>query len=76
MTVRTFVKLPSLAGVKRTTTFVEPNPAILNAVLEIIENGPVVMVTLPLVNGRDPEFVAVKLACRLEPTATVPKLRL
>ena len=73
--VRTFVKLPSLAGVNRTIMFVAPNPAILKAALEMIENGPVVIVTLPLVNGSDPEFVAMKLAWRFEPTATVPKLR-
>ena len=69
------VNVPAVAGVKSTAIFVEPKPLMVKVAGETRENGPELRVTVPFVNAVEPEFVSVKLACALEPTATVPKLK-
>src|SRR6266700_3887937 len=74
----TLLKLAALVGAKRTTTFVEAKPARLKGVPERIvnpgERG--LIVARPLVRATPPWLVSTKLPWVLEPTATVPKLRL
>src|SRR5437867_2252836 len=72
----TLLKVAALVGAKRTTTLVEPKPAKVNGVPERIVKGPPLIVARPLLNDAPPWLVITKLAWALEPTATVPKLRL
>src|SRR6266699_3295077 len=72
----TLLKLPAPLGANLTTTFVEPKPARLNGVPERMAKGPPLIVTKPLVRDASPRLVSTKLARALEPTITVPKLRL
>src|SRR5260370_19583618 len=76
LTTTTLLKLAALPGAKRTTRLVEPNPVRLKGVPETILKGPPLMVARPLLKDAPPWLVITKLAWALEPTATVPKLRL
>src|SRR5438445_1838544 len=73
----TLLKLASLVGLKRTTTFVEPKPGKLNGLPERIVNsgGPGLSEAVPLLKVASPRLVTKKLAWTEEPTATVPKSR-
>src|SRR6266566_5619215 len=71
----TLLKLPAVAGAKRTGRLVEPNPARLNGVPDTRLKGPALIVATPLVRAAPPRLVTTKLAWALVPTATVPKLR-
>src|SRR5881396_723609 len=72
----TLLKVAALVGAKRTTTLVEPKPARLKGVPETMVKGPPLIVARPLLSAAPPWLVIAKLAWALEPTATVPKLRL
>src|SRR5436309_2887282 len=72
----TLLKVSALVGAKRTTTLVEPKPARLKGVPETMVKGPPLIVARPLLSAAPPWLVIAKLAWALEPTATVPKLRL
>src|SRR6266702_1542374 len=76
LTTTTLLKLAALPGAKRTTRLVEPKPARLKGVPETMLKGPPLMVARPLLSDAPPWLVSTKLAWALEPTATVPKLRL
>src|SRR6266567_8583654 len=76
LTTTTLLKLAALPGAKRTTRLVEPKPGRLKGVPERIVKGPPLMVARPLLKDAPPWLVITKLAWALEPTATVPKLRL
>ena len=52
--VTALLKLATLPGANWTTTFVEPKPGRLKGVPEIIENGPALMVAVPLLSGALP----------------------
>src|SRR6266700_3359457 len=69
LTTTTLLKVATLPGAKRTTRLVELKPARLKGVPERIVKGPPLIVAPPW-------LVITKLAWALEPTATVPKLRL
>src|ERR1051326_7652445 len=58
----TLLKNAALVGLKRTTTFVKPNPVRLNGVPDRIVNGPPVMEVVPPLKAAPPRFVTVKLA--------------
>src|SRR6266702_3089566 len=58
----TLVKLPAVAGAKRTTRLVEPNPDRLKGVPETILKGPALIVATPLVSAAPPRLVTTKLA--------------
>ena len=58
----TLLKLPALAGAKRTTRLVEPKPARLKGVPETILKGPALIVATPLVSAAPPRLVTTKLA--------------
>ena len=58
----TLLNAPSLEGVKRIAMLVDPKPPMVNVAGETNVKGPELMVTVPLVNAADPEFVSVKLA--------------
>src|SRR5207249_7208573 len=64
-----------LVGAKRTTRLVEPKPGRLKGVPERMLKC-AGLVAVPLVIDAPPRFVSTKLACALEPTATVPKSKL
>src|ERR1017187_10330493 len=68
-------KLPALAGVKLTTTFVEPKPAILNGLPEAIANGATSTAAVPL-RSAPPKLVTTKVAWTVVPVAIVPKEKL
>ena len=72
------LKLAALVGLKPMMTLVEPNPGRLNGVPEIIENTvePGTMLAVPPFKAAPPVLVATKIAWELEPTASVPKLKL
>src|SRR5229473_4063185 len=72
----TLLKVAALPGAKLTTRLVEPKPARLKGVPETIVKGPPLIVARPLLSDAPPWLVSTKLAWALEPTATVPKLRL
>src|SRR5437867_2699074 len=74
----TLLKLAALPGAKLTTTFVEAKPARLKGVPETMLNPgePGLIIAKPLVSATPPWLVSTKLAWALEPTSTVPKLRL
>src|SRR6266567_5534949 len=72
----TLLKVPVLPGAKLTTRLVELKPLRLKGVPEIIVKGPPLIVARPLLSAAPPWLVSTKLAWALEPTATVPKLRL
>src|SRR5437667_5250255 len=72
----TLLKVAALVGAKRTTTVVEAKPARLKGVPETMVKGPPLIVATPLLSDAPPWLVSTKLAWALEPTATVPKLRL
>src|SRR5712691_5155867 len=72
----TLLKVAALPGAKLTTRLVEPKPARLKGVPERIVKGPPLIVARPLLSAAPPWLVITKLACALEPTAIVPKLRL
>src|SRR6266699_451276 len=78
LTTTTLLKLAALSGAKLTTRLVEPNPERLKGVPETTvnpdESG--LIVARPLLRAAPPWLVITKLAWALEPTATVPKLRL
>src|SRR6266704_1939688 len=76
LTTTTLLKLAALPGAKRTTRLVEPKPARLKGVPETMLKGPPLMVARPLLSDAPPWLVITKLDWALEPTATVPKLRL
>src|SRR6266700_4436334 len=76
LTTTTLLKVPVLPGAKLTTRLVEPKPARLKGVPETIVKGPPLIVARPLLSVAPPWLVITKLAWALEPTATVPKLRL
>src|SRR5260370_26407839 len=76
LTTTTLLKLAALVGAKRTTRLVEPKPARLKGVPETMVKGPPLMLARPLVRAVAPWLVSAKLAWALEPTVTVPKLRL
>src|SRR5258707_6317643 len=69
----TLLKGLASVGAKLTIMFVEPDPARLKDAPERMVNGPTSMEALPAVKASWPALVATKLACALEPTATVPK---
>src|SRR6266699_1442518 len=71
----TLLKLPAVAGAKRTTRLVEPKPARLKGVPDRMLKEPALIVATPLVSAAPPRLVTIKLAWAFEPTATVPKLR-
>src|SRR6266851_2592970 len=70
------VMVPLELSVKLTVRLVEPKPARLKGVPETIVKGPPLIVATPLLSDAPPWLVSTKLAWALEPTATVPKLRL
>src|SRR5882724_3597146 len=70
------LKLEALLGLKRTRTLVEAKPGRLKDVPDGRLNGPPVTEAVPLLRGAAPRFVTMKLASALEPTITLPKLRL
>src|SRR2546421_4298 len=72
----TLLKVPVLPGAKLTTRLVELKPLRLKGVPERIVKGPPLIVARPLLSDAPPWLVIAKLAWALEPTATVPKLRL
>src|SRR6266404_3445292 len=72
----TLLKVPVLPGAKLTTRLVELKPLRLKGVPERIVKGPPLIVATPLLSAAPPWLVSTKLAWALEPTATVPKLRL
>src|SRR6266566_4969219 len=72
----TLLKLAALPGAKLTSRLVEPKPERLKGVPETMMKGPPLMVATPLLREAPPWLVTTKLAWALEPTATVPKLRL
>src|SRR6266403_3792019 len=74
LTTTTLLKLAALPGAKLTTRLVQPKPARLKGVPETMLNGPPLIVARPLLSAAPPWLVITKLACALEPTATVPKL--
>src|SRR6266446_2104215 len=78
LTTTTLLKVEALPGAKLTTRLVEPKPARLKGVPETMVNPgePGLIVARPLLSAAPPWLVITKLACALEPTATVPKLRL
>src|SRR6266478_6303689 len=78
LTTTTLLKLAALPGAKRTTRLVEPKPERLKGVPETMVNPgePGLIVARPLLSDAPPWLVITKLAWTLEPTATVPKLRL
>src|SRR6266702_4217192 len=76
LTTTTLLKVAALPGAKLTTRLVEPKPARLKGVPEIMVNGPPLIVARPLLSAAPPWLVITKLAWALEPTAIVPKLRL
>src|SRR5437773_2193377 len=76
LTTTTLLKVPALHGAKVTTRLVELKPARLKGVPERIVKGPPLIVARPLLRDAPPWLVSTKLAWALEPTATVPKLRL
>src|SRR5439155_11731160 len=76
LTTTTLLKLATLPGAKRTTRLVAPKPARLKGVPETMVKGPPLMLARPLVRAAAPWLVSAKLAWALEPTVTVPKLRL
>src|SRR5216683_8076486 len=76
LTTTTLLKLAALPGAKLTTRLVEPKPARLKGVPETMVKGPPLIVATPLLREAPPWLVSTKLAWALEPTATVPKLRL
>src|SRR6266851_3644390 len=76
LTTTTLLKVAALLGAKRTTRLVEPKPGRLKGVPETMLNGPPLIVARPLLSAAPPWLVITKLAWALEPTATVPKLRL
>src|SRR6266571_4660031 len=76
LTTTTLLKVVALPGAKLTTRLVELKPARLKGVPERIVKGPPLIVARPLLSDAPPWLVSTKLAWALEPTATVPKLRL
>ncbi len=76
LTTTTLLKLAALVGANRTTRLVEPKPARLKGVPERMLKGPPLIVARPLLSDAPPWLVITKLDWALEPTATVPKLRL
>src|SRR3989442_8605671 len=76
LTTTTLLKAAALPGAKLTTSLVEQNPARRRGVPETIVKGPPLIVARPLLSAAPPWLVITKLAWALEPTATVPKLRL
>src|SRR5229473_4869892 len=76
LTTTTLLKAAALPGAKLTTRLVEPKPARLKGVPEIMVKGPPLIVARPLLSAAPPWLVITKLAWALEPTAIVPKLRL
>src|SRR6266568_2603954 len=76
LTTTTLLKLQALVGAKRTTRFVERKPARLKGVPDTMMKGPPLTVPKPLVRDAPPRLVSTKVAWALEPTITVPKLRL
>src|SRR5467141_2390401 len=76
LTTTTLLKLAALPGAKRTTRLVEAKPERLKGVPERMLKGPPLIVARPLLSDAPPWLVITKLAWTLEPTATVPKLRL
>src|SRR2546425_842872 len=76
LTTTTLLKVAALPGAKLTTRLVERKPARLKGVPERMVNGPPLMVAKPLLSDAPPWLVSTKLAWALEPTPTVPKLRL
>src|SRR5262249_30628238 len=73
---RILVKLPALAGVNWTTTFVEPKPARAKAEPEATVNGPPEMLAVPPLKSAPPMLVTRNVAWELVPTATGPKSKL
>src|SRR6266581_3065613 len=76
LTTTTLLKVAALPGAKLTTRLVEPKATNVNGVPERIVKGPPLIVARPLLSATPPWLVITKLACALEPTAMVPKLRL
>src|SRR6266567_6584713 len=78
LTTTTLLKVAALPGAKLTTRLVEPKPGRLKGVPETMVNPgePGLIVAKPLLSSAPPWLVITKLAWALEPTATVPKLRL
>ena len=68
------LKLPSVAGVKLTTTLVLPRPGTVNEEPDTTANGPPVTCAVPFVIVKPPMLVTRIVRCELVPTATVPKL--
>src|SRR5437667_18890 len=76
LTTTTLLKVAALPGAKLTTRLVEAKPERLKGVPETMLKGPPLIVARPLLRDAPPWLVSTKLAWALEPTATVPKLRL
>src|SRR5205085_799495 len=67
------LKVPSWPGVKLRTRLVEPKPARLKGVPEMMAKGPPFTTAAPLLSAAPPKLVKMKLAWTLDPKATVPK---
>src|SRR6266567_2166222 len=76
LTTTTLLNVAALPGAKFTTRLVELKPLRLKGVPETMVKGPPLIVARPLLSAAPPWLVITKLAWALEPTATVPKLRL
>src|SRR6266700_1278834 len=78
LTTTTLLNVAALPGAKFTTRLVELKPLRLKGVPETMVNPgePGLIVARPLLSDAPPWLVITKLAWALEPTATVPKLRL
>src|SRR5439155_1017958 len=72
----TLLKGVASVGAKLTTILVEPEPARLKGVPDKMVKGPSLSDATPPVRGSWPRLVATKLVWTLEPTATMPKLKL
>lgn len=68
-----FENVPSPGGVNRTTTLVEPKPAKLKLVPEMMLKGPVPTLATPLLTSPPPVLVTAKVAVALVPNSTTPK---
>ena len=71
--ITALLKLPALAGEKRTSRFVELKPGKLKGDPDRMVKAPALTVATPLDKGASPRLLKVKLAWVLVPTTTVPK---